>query len=217
MASFNSVRAKADNRANVRKALGAVLFLAPADAEPVTTLVGPDKSLAEVPADYVPVGLVSEDGMSFGRDAENEEVNALGYRTPVRRDWTSDIHSITVNVLEVDKKAIAEVRYGIDLSNVKAGTNGEIKFDVPEIVASKQYRLLAIAQDLNKTTGAEIYRGKFFYNVEISEFPSEEWSNDAMALELTFEARPDEETALTLTEFIAGPGLDPADLGYTAA
>lgn len=216
MASFNSIRTAADNRGNVRKALGAVLFLAPVTTDTVTSLTGVDKSLSTIPTEYVAVGLLGEDGITFSREADSEEVNALGYKSPVRKDFTSDVHSITATVLEVDKRAIAEVRYGIDLSKVKAGTNGEVSFDVPEIVASKQYRLLAISMDINKENGGEIYRGKLYRSVEITEFPEEAWSSDAMSLELTFEARPDDD-GITLTEFVAGPGLDATELGYTKA
>lgn len=215
MASFETVRAQSDNRANVRKALKALVFLAPISADPITTLVSEDKSLAAIPAEYKPVGLINE-SVGFAREADKEETTALGYKAPVREDWTTDISTITLNLFEVDKRNVAELVHGIDLSAVTPDANGEIKYDVPEITSSRQYRLLALSQDINKSNGLDIYRGRFYANVELSSFPSEEWGSDAVSLEIELTARPDEETGVIFTPFLAGPGLDPTDLGYTA-
>lgn len=212
--SFNDLRISSDNRANVRKALQALVFLAPIDAEPVTALTGPDKALATLPEGYLPVGLINE-SVGFAREADKEETVALGYKAPVREDWTTDLTTITLNLFEVDKRNVAELVHGVDLSDVEPDENGEIKYDVPEITSSRQYRLLAISKDINKSNGLDIYRGRFYSNVELSSFPSEEWGADAVSLEIELTARPDEETGSIFTPFLGGPGLDHGDIGYS--
>lgn len=216
MVSFNSVQAQADNRSNVRKALKALVFLAPISADPITTIVGADKELAEIPAEYLPVGLINE-SISMSREADREETTALGYKTPVREDWTTDVSTITLNLFEVDKRNVAELVHGVDLSEVAPNENGEIAYDVPEITSSRQYKLLILSQDINKSNLLDIYRARFYYNVELSSFPSEELGSDAISLEIELTARPDEETGAIFKPFLGGPGFDPTDLGYAAS
>lgn len=214
MADFKTMRAGADNKKNVRKALGAVVFIAPMTAEPIEKLTSTDKTLADIPADYRPLGMFTEDGLEFSKEISAEEVRALGYMQEVRRDNTSETHGISLTALELDRRIISELRYGIDLSAVRPDTNGEIHFDVPDTTVNRQYRLLAIAQDINKETGAEIYRAKMYRNIEVSEFPTESWSTDPLSAEFSFSARSDDD-GVVFREFHAGPGLDPEDLGYT--
>ena len=216
MADFKTTRAGVDNKNNVRKSLGAIVFLADITVDPLTTISGEDGTLDTIPAAWEALGMFSEDGLSFSKEVEFEEVLAHGYKTYVRRDASSETHGVSLTALEVDRKVVAELRHGVDLSDVTpAPTTNEIVIDVPELENTKEYRLLAISQDINKETGKEIYRAKQYRNVSVSTFPEESWSADPLQAAFEFTAKADDD-GVVVTEFLAGPGVETADLGYGA-
>lgn len=217
MANFKDTRKGIDNKNNVRKSLGAIVFLADNTVEPLDTISGVDGGLAEIPEEWRALGMFGEDGLAFTKEVEWEEVLAHGYKTYVRRDASSETHGVSLTALEIDRKVVAELRHGVDLSDVVADpTTNEIKISVGEIENSKTYRLLAISLDYNKETGEEYYKAKQYHEVEVSTFPEESWSTDPLQAAFEFSAKADEETGLVLDEFIAGPGVDATELGYGA-
>lgn len=217
MANFKNTRAGIDNKNNVRKSLGAIVLLADADTELLEDIAGDDGGLVDLGTltDWKPLGMFSEDGLSFSKEVEWEEVLAHGYKTYVRRDATSESHSVSLTALEIDRKLIAELRHGIDLSEVVPDPiSGTIKYTVPEIEHNKSYRLLAISVDYNKETGEEIYRAKQYRSVTVETYPEESWSADPLQAAFEFSAKSDDESSDVFDEFLAGPGVNPDELGY---
>lgn len=215
MPTFAELKKTSDNTGQVRKALEGVAFLAPITAPAVSTLTDAQGAIQTLPSGYAPVGLVTSDGYSFESDTDSEEVTALGYVTPVRQDVTSKTREITFTALEVFKKNVLEVAYGVDLTAVKQGLNGEITFDQPALPVGREYRLVIIAKD---GAGAnEVYRAKFFPRVRLKEVGEEVWnSEDPMGYELTFSALVDATLGTAERDFIAGPGAkSDTALGFT--
>lgn len=218
MPTFSEIKNKADSTKQVRKALEGVAFLAPISAAPIDSLTDATGALKALPADYEPVGLVSKDGYTFGGDTDTAEVEALGYASPVREDIVSRTREISFTAYEVFRRALLEVAYSIDLSNVKQDlANGELKFSHPSLPAKREYRLIIIAKD---GSGAdEIFRAKFFPRVSLSEMPEEAWSGeDAISFEVTLKAMVDSALGTGEVDFIAGPGAKAdTSLGFKKA
>lgn len=216
MASFNSNRASTDNTRDSRKSLGAIVLLAPLETELLDSIIDVDGTMVDLGslAGWESIGIFSEDGLSFTKEVEFEEVLAHGYRTYVRRDVSSETHAVTLNALAVDRKIVAELRTGMDLSGATVEpTKNEITYAVSEIEDLKNYRLLAISKDRNQKTGEEFYRAKQYRNVEVSTFPEENWNNDPIAAALEFSAKADDD-GVFYDEFLGGPGADLVELGY---
>lgn len=217
MPTFAELKKSADSSNQVRKALEGVAFLAPTSAPAITALTDPDGSIKELPEGYVPVGLVSKDGYSFGGSTDTAEVEALGYATPVREDITGRTREISFTAYEVFRKPLLELAYSMDLSSVEQALSGEVMFDQPALPESKEYRLVVIAKDGSGEN--EVYRAKHFPRVKLVEMPEEAWnSEDAMAFEVQLKALVDDELGTSERDFIAGPGAKADNkLGFNKA
>lgn len=215
MPTFAELKNTADSPSQVRKALEGVAFLAPMTADPITSLTGADGSIQALPSGYVPVGLVSKDGYSFGGSTDTAEVEALGYASPVREDITGRTREISFTAYEVFRRPLLELAYGIDLSAVEQSATGELTFDHPTLPEKREYRLIVIAKD--GSGDREIYRAKHFPRVTITELPEEAWSSeDAMSFEVTLKALVDDELGTSERDFLAGPGAaSDTELGFT--
>lgn len=217
MATFAEIKTLADNPAGVRKVLEAVAFLAPESADPVDSLTDEQGDLLTLPADYLPVGLVTRDGYTFGGDTNTEQVDALGYAQPVREDITGYTRTVTFSALEVYRRHLLELAYGVDLSAVEQAASGEVTFDRPALPEKRYYRLLLIGRD--GAGEGEWFRGKFFPRVSISSIPEEAWSTEAQAFNVTLSTYVDDVLGTGEREFIAGRGAKAAAdyLGFTQA
>src|SRR5438046_10729416 len=95
MPTFATQMAAADERALIRKIQRAIGFLAPKTVDLPTSLYNAG-SLIDLKAEgFLPVGIISPDGWSFGRDISKEDIDALGYASPVRSDTTKVARSVT--------------------------------------------------------------------------------------------------------------------------
>lgn len=205
MPSFAEIKTAADNPALVRKILEAVAFLAPEDAPEISSLTGAGGVLTAIPATYLPVGLVTPDGYTFGRDTNTEDVEALGYASPVRTDVTSATRSVGFTALEAYRRTLLELVYGLDLSTVEASADGELTWDHPDRPMQQFYRLLVIGRDGGGNR--EWFRGKWFPRVSITEFPEEVWSAaDPSQYEITLNCYVDDVIGTGERDFIAGTG-----------
>ena len=125
-----ALKKKHNRRGNVRKGLNAVAFLAPTTVDLPDALTDAGGQLKELPAGWLPVGLLTKDGMAFSADASVEEVEALGYVESVRTDLVKAPKTVKFSVLEPYRKHLQQLVYGVDLSQVKADKDtGEIVFD----------------------------------------------------------------------------------------
>lgn len=205
MPSFAEIKTAADNPSLVRKILEAVAFLAPEDGPEITALTGASGVLTAIPTDYLPVGLVTPDGYTFGRDTTTEETQALGYASPVRVDVTGATRTVGFTAMEAYKRVLLELVYGLDLSTVEADANGELTWDHPDRPLQQYYRLLVIGRDGGGSR--EWFRGKWFPRVSISEFPEEVWSAaDPSQYEITLNTYVDDVIGTGERDFIAGTG-----------
>lgn len=212
MTTFAELKQSADDSTQVRKVLEAVAFLAPEDAGHIDSLTDEDGALVELDQAFVPVGLVTRDGYTFGGDTSTEPVDALGYASPVREDIVSYTRTVTFTAYEVFRRPLLELAYGMDLSAVEQGLSGEITFDRPALPAKRFYRLIVIGKD---GSGAnEIYRAKYFPRVSIASIPEEAWSSEAMSFEISLSTYVDGDLGTQEREFIAGPGALTSELGF---
>lgn len=215
--TFQELRQQSDNSNNVRKTLGALIFLAPMSVPLLGELTDATGKITPLPEGWQGLGLFSRDGISFPRESDTEATEALGYLSPVREDISSISRQITATAYEVDRRIIRELSDGVDLSATAASASGEVSYEEPETPVNRRWRLLAIGRDVNKRTGLDILRANFYPQVEISSMPGEEWGTDALSQELTFTNYLDEEAGYARKRYLAGPGLDPEALGFKPA
>lgn len=203
------MKAAADNPSLVRKILEAVAFLAPEDAPEIEALTDSAGLLQALPDDYVPVGLVTPDGYTFGGDTNTEDVEAYGYTAPVRTDITGQTRTVAYTALETLRRSNCEIAWGMDLSGVKQGANGEIVVDHPERPLQRFYRLIVIGRD--GSGAGEWLRGKFFPRCSITSFPEEVWSAaDPSQSAITLSTYVDDTVGTGERDFIAGKGAKAA-------
>jgi hypothetical protein len=208
--NFPELKTSSDNPTLVRKILEAVAFIAPEDAPEITALTDASGALQTLDEAYLPVGLVTPDGYTFGGDTTTEDVEALGYTAPVRTDITGQTRTVAFTALETYKKALLELAYGLDLSGVTQSAGGEITFDHPDRPLQRFYRFLVIGRD--GSGSGEWFRGKWF--------PEEVWSSgDPTQYPITVSTYVDDVIGTGERDFIAGAGALAAatQLGFAQA
>ena len=171
-----ALKKKHNRRGNVRKGLNAVAFLAPTTVDLPDELTDAGGQLKELPAGWLPVGLLTKDGMAFSADASVEEVEALGYVESVRTDLVKAPKTVKFSVLEPYRKHLQQLVYGVDLSQVKANKDtGEIVFDEAPLPLLEEFRLLTIMSD--GPADDEWLVGRGFPRVKLSTIPEEAWKS----------------------------------------
>jgi hypothetical protein len=218
--TFAAMKSTADSPTLVRKILEAVAFVAPENAAPIATLTaGAGAVLQTLPASYIPVGLVTPDGYTFGGDSSTSTVEALGYASPIREDIESATRTVGFTALETWRRQLLEMAYGMDLSGVVPDpATGEIKFDHPDRPLQRFYRLIVIGRDGSGSN--EWLRGKFFPRASITEFPEEVWnSSDPSQYAITMSTYVDDTIGTGERDFIAGKAAlaNQVALGFSAA
>ncbi|HEY1176486.1 MAG TPA: hypothetical protein VGF17_10035, partial [Phytomonospora sp.] len=208
MTSFSSLKAAADTTSAVHKALEALAFLAPSTVALPDAITGVDKAPIDiVAAGFWPVGLVTPDGYTFGGDVEKSEVEALGYSVPVRSDIIRAPKTISFTALESDRKELAEFLYGMDLSTVEVGANGEVTFDEPAVPLGVEYRLLLISRD--GTAASPYYRGRGYGRVKLANVPEEVWSaSDPRQYPIELDVLVDDDLGTPVRHYMGGAGFD---------
>jgi len=206
MPTFATIQADADNRNLVRKIQRAVGFLAPLSVELPTTLYTGGTLTDLKAAGFLPVGLVSPDGYSFSREQESEDVDALGYASPVRSDVTRVPRSITFTPLEKGRKHMYELTLGTDLTGVTQDpTTGEIVIDEPDLPVNAEYRFLVLGDDGAATENWIL--GKGYGRVKLSATAEEVWGREgAISSEITLNVFTDDEVGVPVRHYIAGTG-----------
>lgn len=224
MPTFDTIRQEADNRAFVRKIQKAVAFLGPMSVDlPESLFMAGTTELIDLKATgYLPVGMVTPDGYTFGREVNKEDVNALGYASPVRSDVTSVPRSVSFTALENFKRHMLELKYGANLSATTQalGANGEIIFDEPDLPIGEEYRLLVIGSD--GPALANWILGKGYGTVKLAGTGDESWGQEgALGQEYTLDVFNDEGTGSPVRHYIGGTGPALADnrtaLGFNQA
>jgi hypothetical protein len=184
------------------KPLEAHVFGASMTAVPVQYITeGATGGLAELPEDWFDFGLLfKDDAIALSRAMETSDINAVGFRDPVRSDTTSDQFSMTFSGLEINRHNL-EYNLNVDLSTHKPqAVTGEVAFDQPTASRAKRGRFLTIARD---GSGADtIFVGRQFYAGEVTET-----GEGALMWPITVGSRIDTNFAASVRHFFGGPGL----------
>lgn len=225
MPTFDELRQEADNRNLVRKIQKAMLVLRP---KGTGTSPGLPASLFDAnsntqlidlkAAGWLPAGLVTPDGYTFGREVNKEDVSAMGYASAVRSDPTSVPRSIRFTGLENLKRHMLELKYGTDLSGVTQSATGEIVFDEPDLPADQEYEVLVIGSD--GPAAAQWIIGKGYGTTKLAGTGDETWGQEgAQSQEYTLDVFTDEATGTPVRHYIGGTGAMAAatELGFTQA
>ena len=216
MPTFATLQADADERGLVRKIQRAVAFIAPMSVDLPDALTGADSLPIDLKtAGFLPVGLVSPDGYSFSREVESEDIDALGYASPVRSDVTRVPRSVSFTVLEKGRKHMLELVYGTDLTGVTQGLNGEIIIDEPDLPINAEWRLLIVGDD--GAAADNWILGKGYGAVKLSATGEEVWGREgAVSQELTFNVFTDDTIGVPVRHYIGGTGAKASTvLGFT--
>lgn len=219
MATVEEIRQNADHRSQVRKIQKAYAFLLPKSQDlPESLYAGGSLTDFSTVSGAISVGLVTPDGWTFSREIESEDINALGYGSPVRTDITTVPRSVTVTALESNRKEIQELKYGTTITETQDTTTGEVVFDEPDLPNSKEYRLIVVGAD--GPADEEWIMGKGFPAVKLTGTGEEVWGQEgAVSQELTFSVFSDDETGAPVRHYLAGTGAVKYKdvLGYTQA
>lgn len=206
MPTISEQIAAADERGLVRKIQRAMAFIAPTTVPLPESLYSTGSLVDLKTSGFLPVGLVSPDGYSFSREVEKEDIDALGYASPVRSDVTRVPRSVTFTALEKGRKHMLELTYGTDLSAVtQDAATGEVVFDEPDLPVNAEYRLIVVGED---GPAAENWvMGKGFFRVKLSGTAEEVWGREgAVSQQFTLDVFSDDEAGVPVRHYIGGTG-----------
>lgn len=206
MPTISEQIAAADERGLVRKIQRAMAFIAPTTVTLPESLYSTGSLVDLKTSGFLPVGLVSPDGYSFSREIEKEDIDALGYASPVRSDVTRVPRSVTFTALEKGRKHMLELTYGTDLSAVtQDAATGEVVFDEPDLPVNAEYRLIVVGED---GPAAENWvMGKGFFRVKLSGTAEEVWGREgAVSQQFTLDVFSDDEAGVPVRHYIGGTG-----------
>ncbi|MBG6083238.1 hypothetical protein [Zhihengliuella flava] len=219
MPTFSTIQDEADERKLVRKIKKAVAFIAPKTVELPAAITGPDSQPIDIKAlGFLPIGLVTPDGYNFSREIESEDIDALGYASPVRSDVTRVPRSVSFTALETGRRHMYELIYGTDLSAVEQATNGEIVIDEPDLPVDAEWRLLIIGAD--GPAANQWILGKGYGAVKLNATGEEVWGREgAASRQLTLNVFTDDEVGVPVRHYLGGTGAAASTdvLGFTQA
>ncbi|GAB2907054.1 hypothetical protein GCM10027047_01670 [Rhodococcus aerolatus] len=192
----------------VLKPLDCSVFAAPMTVTPPTQITeGAGATLSELPTGFYDAGLLDkDDAVAWARAMETSDLNAVGYRDPVRSDITSDVFNLTFKGMETNKVNI-ENYLNVDLGGVTpTAQTGEIAFDQPASARLRQQRYLCIGQD---GIGADtIYVARLIYCGQTSD-PQDQslgGSDGYLNWGYTVNSRVDTTAKVSVRHFFGGPG-----------
>lgn len=206
MPTFEEQRTLSDNRKLIRKVQSAIGVIAPKSVELPASLYDGGSLIDLKTAGFLPIGIVTKDGYNFGREVETEEVDGLGYASPVREDTVKVPREITFTPLESGRRHMLEMKYGTTLADTKQDSvTGEVVFDEPDLPIGEEYRLLVLASD--GPTANNWILGKGYGAVKLTGGGDETWGGeDPVASELTFKVFVDDEIGSPVRHYMGGTG-----------
>lgn len=218
MATFDTQRQEADERALIRKIQKAIGFIAPTTVDlPATLFIGAGDLIDLKAAGWLPVGMVTPDGWEFGRDVSSEDVSAFGYAGPVRSDTTEVARTVSMAALESGRKHMLELTYGTDLTAITQDpATGEVIFDEPDLPVGQEYRLLIVGSDGPAAENWIIGRG--YGRVKLDTTDSQTWgTSDPLTQSFSFKVFTDDEIGTPVKHYMGGTGavLHKLTTGFT--
>lgn len=158
------------------KPLEARVFIAAMGlAVPAAITSGAEAELAELPEGWYDVGLIlKDDAISWTRAVESSDINAIGYRDPVRSDITSDVTGLAFTALESNRWSL-ERHIGQSLDDiVPTPVTGEVVID-QRVTKKIRNRYLAIARDENDF--GPVYIGRCVTAGEVTDVGEQTWTD----------------------------------------
>lgn len=205
----------------IRKALEGSVFVAPIDADPITSLTtyvaGPPitRNLTALPDDWDDLGYLTEDGAAFARDVSQDETTSYGSATPTRTDVTSDVTALTV-VAQETKLLTIGMATGADLAAAApASQTGEVRVNKPTRPKGKHYRAMSLAVDL--ADGGEVYIARFLPRAKVSNYAEQSHNGGVITWGVTLTGEVDSDLGYSESWIFGGPGWFAmlADMGFT--
>lgn len=192
----------------IRKALEGSIFIAPASAQPITSMTtGANGALAPLPTGYVDVGMVEKkNAVTWSRKVTTTDVMTWGDIYTARRDVTKDDSQLKFTMLETKKQSLG-LYYGIDMNTVTPDvTTGEVSFAQPSRPDNIYYRVFGLFQD---GVGSDaIYVGRFYPRASVTDMNDQKWDDDADPLvwDIAMSAVSDSELGYPVHHYFGGPG-----------
>ncbi|RDG37962.1 phage tail tube protein [Streptomyces corynorhini] len=190
----------------IRKQLEGSTFIAPSTSQAITALTGPDMALLALPDGYADLGWMSDDGAQYSADVSTSDVTSWGAVEPTRRDITSDVTTLQVNLQETNKQTIG-LYTGVDMSAVVPdAASGEVAVAKPDRPPLRYWRVLTIGVDLSD--GGEIYTARFLPRASVTDKDGQSFNNqdDPTTWPVTLTGYMDSTLGYSERFFFAGPG-----------
>jgi hypothetical protein len=214
MATFNEV--SAFKSVLQRKALVGTVLVADYATAAIADLVDATGALVDLTG-YESLGKFTTDGISLSNDVEKQEQRGWGDAYPSRIDITSESASLSFTAME-SKRNVFDAFYNVEVP-AEATTANSIVFDKPPLPEIRDKRVLALARDVNKSNGLDIYIGVLFPKGNISQNGEQTLNNDEGGLVYPMIAQALlDDTEGTATRLLwGGPGLAGLleDMGFT--
>jgi hypothetical protein len=172
------------------------------------------------PEDWLDLGHMSTDGVSYDRETESTDTNSFGSREATRTDVTRDEISMSVTAQETKLLTIG-LTTGADLDAIQAAAvTGETQIEKPFTPRLRYYRTLGLFID-HDDDGLEIYFGRLMPRAQIAEFGSQGYTEgeEGISYPMTWRGKEDSSAGFSHKWFWGGPGwlalLD--EMGITQA
>ena len=159
------------------------------------------------PADWMPFGWMTTEGVNYERTTESTDTQSFGSREATRSDVTRDEISMTATAQETKLLTIG-LSTGAELAAIKANaTTGEVIIDKPDTPRLRFYRALGLFLDHNDD-GEEIYFGRFMPRAQIGDFGSQGYNEDENGINypMTWRGKKDETAGYSHRWWWGGPG-----------
>jgi hypothetical protein len=216
MATFNEVAAF--KSVLQRKALVGTVLVADMATAAIADLVDGTGALVALTG-YESLGKFTTDGISLGNDVERQQQRGWGDAYPSRIDVTGESATLGFTAME-SSRPVWDAFYNVELPTT-ATTANSIVFDKPPLPEIRDKRVLALARDINKSNGLDIYIGVLFPKGNLSQNGEQSFNNDEGGLVYPMQAQALlDDTEGTATRLLwGGPGLAGLleDMGFVVA
>lgn len=200
-----------------RKALVGTTLVADYATAAIADLVDATGALVDLTG-YESLGKFTTDGISFASEVERQEQRGWGDAYPSRIDINSESATISFSAME-SRRSVFDAFYNVDVAE-EATTANSIVFDKPPLPEVRDKRVLALARDINKSNGLDIFMGVLFPRGNISQNGEQTFSNDEGGLVYPMQAQAllDNAEGTAVRLLWGGPGLAGllTDMGFTA-
>lgn len=197
------------NTALVRKTLSGFVTVAPPDSDALTAATLFDAAgLLALPAGYLQLGLIGDDGAQFSRSTDLSTVSSWGSKAPSRQDVKTDTTTMQITCNELRAITLA-MYYGVDPADIVAdATSKAISIAKSAIPAHPNWRVAVIGVDT--ATAGEVLMCRHLPYASITAYGDDQWaaSTDAAApgFGFTFTGFDDPDSGVDEYFFAGGVG-----------